>query len=169
MEDRLMTQATSNTLRVEFYKQGGKPCVGTAIGRKGKSLLIQYHIQTGEPRKRWLAPGRIIALDGDIDTLPRYRQVSCKGTTFDKPITWRSYPATRFYWDPRTDVLSHYDCPHYECNDPEALERTRETCPKCGKRHEQVCEYPRGNSGRHNQHYVIVGLRSTSAIVKVED
>lgn len=71
-----MTNTTS--LPVDFVKQGGKTIRGTAIGRKGKSLLISYQIESGEPRERWLTPGRVKELHGDIDTLPRYRQVTCK-------------------------------------------------------------------------------------------
>jgi hypothetical protein len=68
-------------LPVRFYKQGGHPCDGLAIGRKGSTILIRYHITNGEARERWLPAKRIIELGGDIDSLPRYRTKTCKTKT----------------------------------------------------------------------------------------
>lgn len=50
---------------------------GTAVGRSGKKLLIQYRTKKGgEPRERWFAPARYEVLEGDVADLPRYKRVT---------------------------------------------------------------------------------------------
>jgi len=78
----------TTTLPVRFRAQGAVDKHGCAIGRKGKALLIQYFIQTGEARERWIPGKRIIELTGDIDTLPRWRSRSCPAVSFGQDLDY---------------------------------------------------------------------------------
>lgn len=81
-----MSTQKTDSLPVRFIAQGGREYRGRAIGRKGRSLLIRYRIQSGEPRERWFGPKRIIELEGDIDALARYRGRSCPGYELEERV-----------------------------------------------------------------------------------
>lgn len=80
--------ATTSTVTVTFRKQGGAWMTGTVTGRKGKQLLISYMIANGEDRERWIPASRYEAdsIQGDLETVPRYKSQTCKATKFDQPI-----------------------------------------------------------------------------------
>ena len=90
-------------MKVTFRKQGGKMIEGDAVGRMGSQLLIQYRIENGEPRERWIKSDRWQDLVGDFDDLPRYHRTKCPEVLFDGPTPD----------DPRTEENEH--------------------CPECGK------------------------------------
>lgn len=79
---------TNSPVLVTFWKQGGIEAQGTAIGRKGKSLLISYTIADGSPRERWIPGKRITGVvSGEVESLPRWKSATCKGTKFAEPTT----------------------------------------------------------------------------------
>jgi hypothetical protein len=87
MQNTIQTAADQNptTLPVRFIKQGGLGSDGTAVGRKGQALLIQYVITDGSRRERWIPGKRVLELHGDIDSLPRWKSASCPAVKFDEP------------------------------------------------------------------------------------
>ena len=113
-----MTTTNTTTLPVTFIKQGGLGTTGTAIGRKGKALLIVYHIQDGDRRERWIPANRVIELAGDIDTLPRWKSASCPGVKWAEPMTEEAANAAGLY-------VGGY------------RNQTR-PCPKCGGTHRLI-------------------------------
>lgn len=79
--------STDARLRVSFIKQGGNETEGTAIARKGKALLVQYRINDGSPRERWIPGNRIVQVhEGAIDSLPRYKAAACPGQKLEEPF-----------------------------------------------------------------------------------
>jgi hypothetical protein len=72
------------TLNVVFKSQGGKAKNGLAVGRQGQSqFLIQYLIEDGSPRERWIPANRILEVRGSasLSDLPRFKRVQCAGGT----------------------------------------------------------------------------------------
>lgn len=163
---------TESGIKVLFHKQGGRECMGVAVGRKGKSLLIQYRIEDGSPRERWLPPHRIIDLFGDPNDLPRYRTVKCPGEKLAQPVTFTGYSCShlRFIYDFKasryTREYKSLEGFEWSCDDPATIARLESPCPKCGEKHGLIT----GNwGGGIDTHYTIVGTHSRSWVEKVED
>jgi len=78
----------THTISVTATVQGGHRREGTAIGRKGRKLLVRYLIQSGETRERWLPPSRYELPEWcrSIEILPRYVDKICPAVKFDEPV-----------------------------------------------------------------------------------
>jgi hypothetical protein len=78
-------------MRVKVRKQGGGWVNGTAVGRMGSQLLVQYHITDGSPRERWFPKARYefqrAEDQANISELPRYKRVTCKAERLPVPLT----------------------------------------------------------------------------------
>lgn len=77
----------SDRYNVSFRKQGGKVAPGVAVGRQGKSqFLIQYRIEDGTPRERWIKRDRIVAVGSweELESLPLWRKQRCPGSGLPK-------------------------------------------------------------------------------------
>lgn len=109
------TLKSAEGLVLEILKQGGTWITARAIARKGSKLLAAYSITNGEARERWLPASRYRNLEGDVETLPRYKAASCKATTLEEPVR-----------------ASDFEAEHGSA--------WRVTCPTCGTLHRVVNE-----------------------------
>jgi hypothetical protein len=155
--DKVGMETNNNTVRVTFRKQGGKSSDGTAVGRKGKQLLIAYSITNGEPRRRWITPDRYTVLDGgDISTLPLYRAAYCPAVTFDAPIIPPAPDAPASEWQAwQSSHGGHYSM-----------------CPTCGRLHRQTAGatvYERTRGFKAGYHAITGRARRKLGDVLVED
>ncbi len=66
---------------IEFRRQGAMcHTIGRAVGRLGKQVLIEYQINDGTKRARFLKPNRYTLLVGQtLDGLPKYERRECPG------------------------------------------------------------------------------------------
>lgn len=120
-----MTTPNTTTIPVTFIKQGGKLSRGTAIGRKGNALLVQYKINDGSDRERWIPGNRIKSIvAGNVEDLPRYIGQKCPGTKFEKPVTEAEFGYSLVFSTRST-----------ACKDA-----NRHICEKCGEAHGVICE-----------------------------
>lgn len=113
---------------------------GEAIGRKGKQLLVRYHIADGSVRERWFGPGRVnhCYLEQDLELLDRYKGKTCPAVVFDEPVAWAdgepAYPkGVADYKGP--EFRAYYDARKVYHEAQDAIRKTAESCPKCGQRH----------------------------------
>jgi len=113
---------TNTTAPVTFRRQGGHTTDGIAIGRLGSQLLIQYRINDGSTRERWLKADRIITLHGNIDDLRRYKRVTLKQAAFEPveaTIVWTtrtladgtSFEASQTVWPEGQEPDYRKQCP----------------------------------------------------------
>ncbi len=73
-------------MEIKIRAQGNREMqTGKALGRMGKKVLVAYAIQSGHARERWFGPDRY-ELAGDINELPRYKQVKCPEVVFEVPV-----------------------------------------------------------------------------------
>lgn len=77
---------------ISFVKQGGGTIRGQVTGRMNSQLRIAYTITNGERRERWFARKRydLESLEGDLDTVPRFKRVRCPGVQLDTPVEFCS-------------------------------------------------------------------------------
>lgn len=77
---------------IAFVKQGGAWTYGRVTGRMNSQLRIAYTITNGEQRERWFARKRydLDSLQGDLDTVPRFKRVRCPGVQLETPVEYLS-------------------------------------------------------------------------------
>lgn len=77
---------------INFVKQGGATIRGRVTGRMNSQLRIAYAITNGEQRERWFSRKRydLDSLEGDLDTVPRFKRVRCPGVRLAAPVEFRS-------------------------------------------------------------------------------
>lgn len=135
-------------MRVHFIKQGGNEAEGEAVGRKGSQLLIQYRINDGSPRERWIPKSRIVRLDGDIDKLPKYRTRTCPAVKFPKPLTSdEMVEAGHFTIEPARHE-GYLD------------RKVAVPCSKCGRRHGEDGKYDRSFLADGHRQFLYTGWKS---------
>lgn len=66
---------------IEFRRQGAADrSIGRAVGRLGNQVLIEYRINDGTKRARFLKPARYRLAEGQtLDGLPKYQRRECPG------------------------------------------------------------------------------------------
>ena len=118
------------TVAVTVRTQGGQRRPGTAVGRKGRSLLVRYTTASGESRERWFGPSRYRHEAADFDALPRYVDRVCPKVEIGAELDLPKFPAGVRYPSPEFDELARVECALRN----EFINRFTH-CDKCGKRH----------------------------------
>ena len=83
---------TNNTVTCEVLTQGQTWRPGTVLRRKHSQLFITYRIGNGEVRERWFARKRYRNVEGDLESIPRFKNVVCPGTETDRRLMGQREP-----------------------------------------------------------------------------
>jgi hypothetical protein len=95
----------SEMVKVMFRAQGNKGRqAGVAVVSRGSKLLIQYRIQDGSERERFITRDRYEVIEGDVATLPKSVSVVCNGASTDKTViaTYKSSGAVAYSYTKTT-------------------------------------------------------------------